>query len=72
MTLSQFRQNLIHNKKKVFFIDTNNTKHFLYSKFAVLDNNGQIDYIKQSMLFRENETKCYDYIKENKPELLKQ
>ena len=72
MELNQFRKQLIHNKKKVFFIDSNNIKHYLYSKFAVLDNDGEIDYKKQSELFKENETRCYDWIKENKPELLKQ
>ena len=70
MKLNEFKKQLIHNKKKVFFIDSNNTKHFLYSKFAVIDKNGNIDYKKQSKLFAENEKRCYDWIKENKPELL--
>lgn len=72
MKLYQFRKQLIHNKKKVFFIDSNKIKHYLYSKFAVLDDDGQVDYVKQSMLFAENEKRCYDWIKENKPEILKQ
>ena len=71
MKLNEFKKQLIHNKKKVFFIDSNKTKHYLYSKFAVLDDDGQVDYVKQSMMFAENEKRCYDYIKENKPELLK-
>ena len=69
-TLSQFRQNLVHNKKKVFFIGSDNTKYFLYSKFVVFNDNGQIDYKKQSKMFEENEVKCYEWIKENKPTLL--
>ena len=41
-------------------------RNFLYEKFVVLDDNGNIDYNKQSKLYRENEITCFNWIKENK------
>ena len=57
MKLNEFKKQLIHNKKKVFFIDSNNTKHFLYSKFAVIDKNGNIDYKKMLRLDKRKQAR---------------
>lgn len=61
---------LIYNKTKVFWIDKNNTKHYLWSKKPVLDNDGNIDYQRLSITNKENEIKTYRWILDNKLNLL--
>ena len=70
MKLTVFLKRINHYHNKVTFLDVNEKEHFLYSKFVVLDDNGNIDYNKQSRLYRENEITCFNWIKENKKELL--
>jgi len=61
---------LIYNKTKVFWIDKNNTKHYLWSKKPMLDDNGNIDYQRLSITNKENEIKTYRWILDNKINLL--
>ena len=61
---------LIYNKTKVFWIDKNNTKHYLWSKKPMLDDNGNIDYQRLSITNKENEIKTYRWILDNKLNLL--
>ena len=61
---------LIYNKTKVFWIDKNNTKHYLWSKKPVLDDDGNIDYQRLSITNKENEIKTYRWILDNKLNLL--
>ena len=70
MKLTEFNKRLNHYKNKVTFIDINNKEQFLYDKFVVLDDKGNIDHDKQSKMYAENNKKCYEWIKENKKELL--
>tara|TARA_B100000424_G_C22873674_1_gene465215 strand:- start:686 stop:910 length:225 start_codon:yes stop_codon:yes gene_type:complete len=70
MKLTEFKKRLNHYQDKVTFTDVNDQEHFLYEKFVVLDDNGNVDYNKQSKLYKENELTCYNWIKENKKELL--
>jgi hypothetical protein len=70
MKLIEFLNNLVHYRKKVTYEDPSGKEHYLYDKFVVLDDNGNIDYDRQTELYHENNVKCYEWIKENKPELL--
>tara|TARA_R100000808_G_scaffold906_1_gene4319 strand:+ start:4002 stop:4238 length:237 start_codon:yes stop_codon:yes gene_type:complete len=61
---------LIYNKTKVFWIDKNNTKHYLWSKKPTLDDSGNVDYKKLSVRNKEMEIKTYRWICNNMVELL--
>ena len=61
---------LIYNKTKVFWIDKNNTKHYLWSKNPVLNSTGNVDYKRLAIGNKTNEINTYRWICDNKPELL--
>ena len=70
MKLTEFNKRLNHYQDKVTFTDVNDQEHFLYEKFVILNNKNEIDYKKQSKLYKENNKICFEWILKNKPELL--
>ena len=67
---NEWKGQLIYNKTKVFWIDKNRTKHYLWSKKPVLDDGWGIDYNKLAIQNKTNEIETYRWICENKTDLL--
>ena len=42
----------------------------MYSNDPILDENKNVDYKRATEIWRENEVKCYEWILENKIDLL--
>ena len=70
ITLKEFRSQLIHYKSSVAWIDKYGTKHNMFSNNPILDDEGEVDYKRATEIWRENEEKCYEWIIENKIDLL--
>ena len=70
ITLKEFRSQLIHYKSSVSWIDKYGTKHYMYGNDPILDENKNVDYKRATEIWRENEEKCYEWILENKIDLL--
>ena len=70
ITLKEFRSQLIHYKSSVSWIDKYGIKHYMYSNDPILDENKNVDYKRATEIWRENEEKCYEWILENKIDLL--
>ena len=70
ITLKEFRSQLIHYKSSVAWIDKYGVKHNMFSNDPVLDDEGEVDYKRATEIWRENEEKCYEWIIENKIDLL--
>ena len=67
---NEWKEQLIYNKKKVFWIAKDDVKYYLWSKKPLLKDNGDIDYDKLSIHNRQMEINTYRYILDNKIELL--
>ena len=52
------------------WIDKYGTKHHMFSNDPILDDEGEVDYKRATEIWRENEEKCYEWIIENKIDLL--
>ena len=65
-TLENWSKELIYYNKSVAWIDKHGVKHALWSKVSSIDENG--DFIVVNNVKKEIE--YYDWIRENKPELL--
>ena len=65
-TLEDWSKELIYYNKSVTWIDKHGVKHALWSKVSSIDENG--DFIVVNNTIKEIE--YYDWIRENKQELL--
>tara|TARA_R100001377_G_scaffold24468_1_gene13234 strand:+ start:416 stop:724 length:309 start_codon:yes stop_codon:yes gene_type:complete len=70
ITFKEFKEQLIHYKSSVSWIDKYGTKHYMYGKDPIMDNDGNIDYDKATEYWKKKECDCYNYIYENKTDLL--
>ena len=70
LSYNEWRSQLIEYKKSISWIANDNKKYHIFSKFVVLDDNGMVDTADQVRQFEENRKTCYNYIKDNKIELL--
>ena len=65
-TLKDWSKELIYYNKSVAWIDKHGIKHALWSKVSSIDENGNFIVVNNV----EKEVEYYDWIRENKPELL--
>jgi len=70
ITFEEFKEQLIHYKTSISWIDKYGTKHYMYGKDPILNNKGEVDFEIATKIWRENDRKCYDWIRENKLDLL--
>ena len=65
-TLEDWSKELIYYNKSVAWIDKNGINHALWSKIPSTDENGDLVMVNNV----EKTIEYYDWIRENKPELL--
>ena len=70
ITFEEFKEQLIHYKSSISWIDKYGTKHYMYGKDPILNDEGEVDFEMATKIWRENDRKCYDWIRENKLDLL--
>ena len=70
LSYNEWRSQLIDYKKSISWIANDNKKYHIFSKFVVLDDSGIVDIEEQVRQFEENRIMCYNYIKDNKIDLL--
>ena len=70
ITFEEFKEQLIHYKTSISWIDKYGTKHYMYGKDPILNDKGEVDFEIATKIWRENDRKCYDWIRENKLDLL--
>ena len=70
INFEEFRSELIHYKGSVSWIDKYGIKHYLYGKDPILNSEGEVDFKRAVQIWRENDKKCYDWVRENKIDLL--
>jgi len=65
-TLENWSKELIYYNKSVAWIDKHGVNHALWSKVPSTDENGDLIMVNNTV----KEIEYYDWIRENKPELL--
>jgi hypothetical protein len=70
LTFEEFKEQLIHYKTSVSWIDKYGKKHYMYGKDPILNDEGEVDFDMATKIWKENDRKCYDWIRENKVDLL--
>ena len=67
---NEWKKQLIEYKSKIHWIDKYGIKHYLYGKDPILNSEGEVDFEMATKIWRENDKKCYDWVRENKIDLL--
>lgn len=70
LTYNQWKEQLIEYKKSIHWIGNDGVKYVIFSKYVVFDEDGNVDTIQQVKQFEDKRIEYYNYILENKPELL--
>ena len=70
LTYNEWKEQLIEYKKSIHWIGNDGVKYLIFSKYVVLDDNGDVDTIQQVKQFEDKRTEYYTYILNNKSELL--